>query len=109
MAHVRVSSLAIRDVRDILSDLHRRAGAGVAGQYAARFGRLYRSLAEFPASGAPRPSLGEHARLKVIRPYVVIYDHAEKVVTVLRVLHGHRDINIDLLGRPRGMAPPRPG
>jgi len=74
----------------------------------ADFSRVYRDLAEFPASEAPRPKLGVAARIKLVHPYVVIYDHHDDTVTVLRVLHGHRDITIELMARPRRVArPPR--
>jgi plasmid stabilization system protein ParE len=109
MARVRVSALAEQDVRDILNDLGRRAGRVVAGRYVADFRRVFRTLAEFPASGAPRSKLGVGARVKLVHPYVVIYDHHDDIVTVLRVIHGHRDITIELMGRSRGVAPFPPG
>ena len=109
MARVRVSALAGQDVRNILSDLGRRAGRLVAGRYMADFRRVYLTLAKFPASGSPRPNLGVAARVKLVHPYVVIYDHHEDVVTILRVLHGHRDMTIELVGLCRRVAPSPPG
>jgi toxin ParE1/3/4 len=99
MARVVVSDLAKRDVRRILSDLNEKAGYRVAANYAAEFKNTYRRLADFPASGPPRPELGAHARIAIILPYIVIYDYRDGGVTVLRVLHGKRNITRDLLTR----------
>jgi plasmid stabilization system protein ParE len=46
-------------------------------------------------------SLGAKARIKFVHPYVVIYDHDADVDTaiVLRVLHGRRDITVNLISR----------
>ncbi len=104
MTHVRVSAFARQDIRDILSDLSRRAGHAVAGRYGADFRQVYRILAEFPDSGASRPALEAAARIKIVHPYVMIYDHRDDIESVLRVLHGHRDITVDLLARSRGVA-----
>ena len=55
----------------------------------------------FPASGAPRPSLGEFARILVVYPYVMLYDYESSsgVLTVLRVLHGKKAITEKVLRR----------
>ena len=98
MARVVVTDSAKRDVRRILSDLNLKAGHRVAANYAAEFKATYRRLVEFPASGPPRPELGVQARIAIILPYIVIYDHRDDVVTVLRVLHGKRNITRELLG-----------
>jgi plasmid stabilization system protein ParE len=105
MTRVLVSALAKQDVRDILKDLSERAGYAVANRYAADFKNVYRSLVDFPGGGPPRRSLGSDARIKIVFPYVIIYDHRADTVTVLRVLHGHRDITVELLARSRGVAP----
>jgi plasmid stabilization system protein ParE len=105
MTRVLVSVLARQDVRDILKDLSERAGHAVASRYAADFKSVYRSLVAFPEGGSPRRSLGADARIKIVYPFVVIYDHRADAVTVLRVMHGHRDITAKLLARSRGVAP----
>jgi plasmid stabilization system protein ParE len=99
MARVVVSNLAKRDLRLILSDLNRKAGYSVAASYAADFKATYRRLADIPASGPPRPGLGPSTRIAIVLPYIVIYDHVDDLVTVLRVLHGKRNITHDLLAR----------
>ena len=66
-------------------------------RYAADFKSVYRRLADFPASGPRRPTLGPNARIAIVLPYIVIYDHEDDIVTVLRVLHGKRNITRDLV------------
>jgi len=97
MARVVVTEPAKRDVRRILSDLTERAGYRVATNYAADFKAAYRRLAAMPDIGSPRPALGPTTRVVIILPYLVIYEHQDNVVTVLRVLHGKRNITRDLL------------
>ncbi len=109
MARVQLSVLARQDVRDIISDLNVRAGLAVARRYGADFKRIFRSLAQFPDGGSRRDELGSEVRIKIVYPYVVFYEHSVARVTVLRVLHGHRDITADLLAGLRGVAPSRRG
>jgi plasmid stabilization system protein ParE len=99
MARVVVTELAKRDIKAILSDLNERAGYRVAERYAAAFKAAYRRLTHVPAGGAPRQALGPHTRIEIVSPYIVIYDYEESNdrVTVLRVLHGKRNITRDLL------------
>jgi plasmid stabilization system protein ParE len=99
MTRVLVSWPAKRDIRDILTDLNRHAGHLVASRYAAEFKNVYRNLAQFPDSGSSRPALGPLARIKLVHPYVIVYDRDVNVVTVLRVLHGRRDITVKLISR----------
>jgi toxin ParE1/3/4 len=101
MARVIVTAHAKQDVRGIISDLHRRAGHSVASRYAADVKDVYRNLAQFPNSGPSRLALGPIARVKIVYPYVVVYDCDAGGVTVLRVLHGRRDITVDLMKRWR--------
>src|SRR5690242_20561410 len=79
-----------------------------AGQ-ARRSRHIYRSLAQFPYAGSSRAELGSDVRIKIVFPYVVFYDHTADTVTILRILHGHRDITAELLARSRGVAPPPRG
>jgi plasmid stabilization system protein ParE len=101
MARVVVTRVAKQDVRKIITYLNDRAGLGVARRYAADFKNAYALLRHFPNSGPPRKSLGPFARSKIIHPYVVIYDYADDMVMVLRVLHGHRKITVAMMERPR--------
>src|SRR2546425_9108043 len=97
MARVVVSDRAGHDPRRIPSDLDEQAGHRVAERYAADFKAAYPRLADLPASGPPRPALGPKTRIAIVLPYIVIYDHEGDAVTVLRVLHGKRNITRDLV------------
>ena len=99
MARVAISIFARRDVNSILNDLNERAGSPVSKRYAAEFKKMNETVAEFPESGPLRKGLGRYARIKVVLPYVVVYDFAGDLVTVLRVLHGQRNITKKLITR----------
>jgi plasmid stabilization system protein ParE len=58
MSRLIVSLKARADTSDIIKDLANKAGHGGADAYAAFFARVNERLAEFPDSGARRPSLG---------------------------------------------------
>jgi plasmid stabilization system protein ParE len=97
MTRVVVTERAKEDVRRILTDLNARAGNHVAERYAADFKTAYRRLAHIPAGGPPRPALGSKTRIVPVLPYIVIYDYENDTVTVLRVLHGKRNITRNLI------------
>ena len=58
MSRLIVSLKARADTSDIIKNLASKAGYGVAAAYAAFFAGVNERLAEFPDSGARRPSLG---------------------------------------------------
>ena len=99
MARIVVTSFADADAAAIQKNLAKSAGIGVATKYTAAFERLYDRRAAHPASGAPRPSSGRDIRIAIVLPYVVIYryDADADVVTVLRILHGCRNITAKLM------------
>ena len=99
MARLIVADPARLDVREILAKLSQVAGRRVARRYGANLKAMYRYIAQFPAAGAPRPALGPHTRIRVVSPFVVIYDYIGDVATVLRVVDGRRDISPELLRR----------
>lgn len=99
MARVIVTPSADADTAEILAYLAAKAGYGVAARYNASFERLYDNLADFPASGSPRPKIGAGVHIGIVSPYVVIYRHTEATgaVRVLRIVHGSRRITGRLL------------
>lgn len=101
MAHLSVAAIAERDVRRILTGLAKRAGYSVASRYTEEFKAAYRAIAQSPGSGPPRPALGPNTRIKTVYPYVIIYDHEADTATVLRVLHGRRNIARALIRRSK--------
>ncbi len=101
MARVILSLLAQADSAYIVIGLATKAGHKVAAKYASDFEALYERLAAHPESGPCRPAIGEHVRIGIVSPYVVIYEHdqASDVVTIFRIVHGRRKITGDLLRR----------
>lgn len=99
MARVILAELADSDTAQIINDLAEKAGPSVSARYNARFDEVYSRLEVFPEFGTPRPKLGEQARICLVLPYIIIYEYAKSqdVVTVLRILHGKREITRRLL------------
>jgi toxin ParE1/3/4 len=99
MARVVITASADADLAEIIDYLRREAGDPVARKYAAEFDALYDRLADFPGSGPRRIALGADTRIAIVPPYVVIYDYANDTVTIMRVLHGRRNITAALITR----------
>jgi toxin ParE1/3/4 len=97
MAHVVVSARAHSDFSQVLRYLAANAGLRLAERYAAAFDALYDRLGDFPDSSPARPALGPRVRVALVAPFMVVYDHHNGTVTVLRILHGKRNITRDLL------------
>jgi plasmid stabilization system protein ParE len=97
MAHVVVSARAHSDLSQILQYLVANAGFRITQRYVAAFDALYDRLADFPDSCPSRPALGPRVRVALVAPFMVAYDHHNGTVTVLRILHGKRNITRDLL------------
>ncbi len=97
MATVQITASADADLGDIVSDLASRAGWTIAQRYAAAFDALFARLADHPAMGPLRPELGPHTRIGVVQPYIAIYEYSENDVTILRVLHGRRNVTARLI------------
>jgi toxin ParE1/3/4 len=58
-----------------------------------------RVLAEHPFAGRPRPELDSELRSYAAGDYLIFYAATEEEVTIIRVLHGARDIEAAF--RPR--------
>jgi toxin ParE1/3/4 len=101
MTRLVVTADAEADLDAILSYLESEAGSLVTERYAQRFRTTIVRIIDFPESGAPRPIFGPEARIAIVYPYLVIYDYDREgdVATLLRILHGKRNISEDLLHR----------
>jgi toxin ParE1/3/4 len=101
MARLVVTADAQADMRDILSYLEREAGPRVTADYARRFRTTIERLTDLPEIGPRRPHLGPDTRIGIVWPYVLIYDFIRKdgQVTLLRILHGRRNIQREMLRR----------
>jgi toxin ParE1/3/4 len=101
MTHLVVTADTEQDVDAIITYLEHEAGPQVAGRYGQRFRAAFTRIVNFPEAGARRSILGPEAPVSIIYPYVVIYDYDRDndVATLLRILHGKRNITEDLLRR----------
>jgi toxin ParE1/3/4 len=100
MAHVIVTGPAEADVAQIIIHLTEAAGYDVAARYLGAFDAVYDRLAQFPDMGPPRSSLGRDTRIALVHPYVMVYDHSDDRVIVLRVLHDARNITRGVVRQP---------
>lgn len=101
MARLIATARFRSDTDDILDYLERLAGSRVAENYGHRFRATIDRLVQFPQSGAPRPALGQNARIAIVSPYILIYDYTaeDETVVLLRVLHERRNITRTLVRR----------
>ncbi|HEX6002089.1 MAG TPA: type II toxin-antitoxin system RelE/ParE family toxin [Hyphomicrobiaceae bacterium] len=99
MAEVILSPEARDDLLSIVAHLVAVAGLPTADKWDRKLWAAIDGLQDFPGSGAPRAALGAHTRIVAVRPYIVIYEHvrASKLVHVLCVFHGRRNITQALL------------
>jgi toxin ParE1/3/4 len=101
MADVQFSPQAQRDLREIVETLTEVVGLPTARKYHDAIRDAANNLRDFPASGSPRPGLGATARVIVIDPWLMFYefDSGKGAVSIVRILHGRRDITGDLIQR----------
>ncbi|SEP51012.1 ParE toxin of type II toxin-antitoxin system, parDE [Rhodospirillales bacterium URHD0017] len=97
MAKLIVSPQAELDTATIVAMLTDTAGTSVAERYRRDFEELFERFTKFPTSGSPRRSLSRYARIGVVAPYVVIYEHRGETVRIVRVLDGRRNITRKLV------------
>jgi toxin ParE1/3/4 len=91
---VIVSHEADNDLLLIFSYLHQQSSQA-AESLAAQIDRCIVNLSSFPFSGASRPGLGSDIRCAVVLPYLILYAVRSDHITILRVLHGSRDIETE--------------
>jgi plasmid stabilization system protein ParE len=84
----------------ILAYLEHEANALVAEEFGRDVRRALLRLVQFPQSGSPRPELGAAARVVVVFPYLLIYEHTAPTLTLLRILHGKAHLTAEILMRP---------
>jgi toxin ParE1/3/4 len=58
----------------------------------------WQQLAAYPFSGAPRDDVAPGIRHLVVGDYLTLYRVGGDAIEILRVLHGHRNIEADDLG-----------
>jgi toxin ParE1/3/4 len=63
--------------------------------FASEIDRSLANVSAFPFSGSPRPRLGPDIRSVVVPPYLILYAVRSDHITILRVLHGSRNIEAE--------------
>ena len=86
------------DIEQIMLECATRSGATRAFNFIEQMrATIRKTLGVFPEGGRLRPEFGIDVRSYPIVPYVVFYRVRKGDIEVLRVIHGHRDINRELL------------
>ena len=97
---VAIAPAASQDEEDILTYLVACEELPAAKVLAARFDRALASLASFPGRGRIVPELRRHGivafREIIVAPHRIVYRIAGKVVRVVAIVDGRRDLD-DLL------------
>jgi toxin ParE1/3/4 len=90
----RLTATAERDIEQILEFIARRDGVGRALSVQGSLEKMFRAIVRSPGSGRKRPHLtGQNIRWRTVFHYLVLYDPGSRPITMLRVLHGARDID----------------
>jgi toxin ParE1/3/4 len=89
---VIVSDKADADLVQIYRHLSSQSSAG-AESIAREIARKFRNLSDFPFIGRERSSLAQGLRSVIVYPYVIFYTIEPDSIVIVRVLHGHRDID----------------
>lgn len=89
-----VSDEADNDLMQIDSYLNQQAPQAAQSTFEA-INRCFENLTSFPLRGSPRPDFGRDVRSVIVQPYLIFYAVRPDRVTILRVLHGSRDIEAE--------------
>lgn len=89
----RYTTAAVSDLAQIWEHHAERVSIRLADELVQRIEKTIREiLTVHPLSGRLRPELGDGVRSCPAPPYVIFYRVEQRYVQVLRVLHGHRDV-----------------
>lgn len=91
MADAQLSALARADLVNLLLAIELK-NPPAAKRLEGRLRQKFSLLADVPFVGSSRPELGENARILTEDNYVILHLVDGAVVTVLRVVHGARDL-----------------
>lgn len=102
MTRLDVTRRAVRDIDEIFDYLAGVAGGRTAERHYFRIQRTIERLVDWPESAQRRTALGQNVRLAVVAPFVVIYRYEPEkdLLTVLRVLHGRRNVTNRMIHPP---------
>lgn len=79
-------------MEDLLFDI-RIDSPRAADKFEQRLRSKFGLLADFPLAGSSRPDIGPAARILVQGKHLIIHEVTDELVTILRVVHGARDLD----------------
>jgi toxin ParE1/3/4 len=92
-AAVIFTTTARRDLALIVDTIAENSGRRTAARWRGMLESRARALADHPFLGAVDDVLGSGRRRLVLAPYLIVYRvRDDREVTVLRILHGARDL-----------------
>jgi toxin ParE1/3/4 len=89
-----VSDEADNDLMLIFSYLNQQSPQA-SESIAREVDRCFQNISSFPYSGSARPDLGHDIKNVLVPPYVIFYAVRSNHITILRVLHGSRNIQAE--------------
>jgi toxin ParE1/3/4 len=94
MVEIVVSPQARADLLSIVGYLASVTSPATTRNWHDKLWAAIDGLAEFPGRGHPRRNLGKNVRIRIVGPFIVIYEHVrgETTMSVLRVLRGRPKI-----------------
>jgi toxin ParE1/3/4 len=92
MTEPKLSDLAKDDLAEIWATIAAARDERTAERMIRRILDQCRSHSQFPESGRSREEIVPGLRSAPVRPYVVFYRAEGESILVLRILHGHRDV-----------------
>ena len=91
--HYAVTQTAEEELRAILKFIAEKDGIDRALHVHDKFLEIFEAVAASPNAGFRRPNLtGDSLRWRRLFRFLVIYDPESSPVTILRILHGARDL-----------------
>lgn len=92
MAAIRRTPQARNDLKDIWRHVAGKASETVADRLLDRIAAAATVLADYPYSGVARPEVHPELRSRPVGNYVIFYRPLTNGIEIVRVLHGHQDL-----------------
>lgn len=87
-SNLKLSPLAIADIRDILTYTQKRYGTEQRQTYSHFIFKAIETIADNPELGHVRPDIPPICRAFNVKKHVVVYEKKGETVFILRLLHG---------------------
>jgi toxin ParE1/3/4 len=89
---IHLTETAKIDLAEIWDYLSEESSESIATKLIERIGKRLQQAARFPLSGAPRFHMATGLRVLFHEKYAIYYLPGARQITVIRVLHGSRDL-----------------